>query len=165
MWEMGLFADRRVELIDGDLIEMNPQGPVHANLTGLLHDLLVQTYGPHHHVRDHSPVDISPHDQPEPDVALVRGARSRRMAHPQGHQLVLVIEVSSSTRDKDRKKAGVYARGGVPEYWLIDTERRRLEVYRQPDGDEYRVRHVLDEDDRVRWPERDDDVVVAELLP
>ncbi len=165
MLEVGLLDDRRVELIDGDLIEMNPQGPVHANLTGWIRDLLMKTYGRGFHVRDHSPVDISPHDQPEPDVALVRGARKKRAPHPKGPDVVLVVEIARSSVSFDREKASVYARGGVPEYWIVDTERRRLEVRRAPSGGQYGFFQALGEADRVPWPERDDDVAVTELLP
>lgn len=164
--DAGLLEDRRVELIDGELVEMNPQGPVHANLTGWVRDLLAKVYGTvTHHVRDHSPVDVSPYDQPEPDVALVRKPRVRQMPHPKGEDLVLVVEIARRSVPAARAKAKVYARGKIPELWIVDTERRRLEVFRDPDGERYRDQKVLAEDDRVRWPERPDDVAVHELLP
>jgi Uma2 family endonuclease len=166
MLDAGVLDDRRVELIDGDLIEMNPQGPVHANLTTWIRELLLETYGRDgFHVRDHSPVDISPFDQPEPDLALVRGRHRKGSAHPNGADLVLVFELAQSSVSRDRAKAAVYAKGGVPEYWIVDCERARLEVRRAPSGGDYGVVETLGPPDRIAWPERGDDVAVAELLP
>jgi Uma2 family endonuclease len=70
---------------------------------------------------------------------------------------VLAVEIARSSLSIDRAKAA--------EYWIVDTERRRLEVRRGPSGDEYGFRRTLGEADRVAGPERTDDVAVAELLP
>lgn len=162
----GRLADARVELIDGDLVDMNAQGPVHASLTVWLHRLLEAAYGPGYHVRDHSPLRATQHDQPEPDLALVRGAAQKQAPHPTGGDVVLVIEVSVSSVPEDRAKAAVYARGGVAEYWLVDPEGGQVEVHRgpQPDGS-YRSKQTYAPGEIIPWPERDDGVHAAELLP
>ena len=162
----GRLADARVELIDGDLLEKVPQNPLHASLTVWLRRLLEAAYGSGYHVRDHSPLRATQHDQPEPDLALVRGAAQKQAPHPTGGDVVLVIEVSVSSVPEDRAKAAVYARGGVAAYWLVDPEGGQVEVHRgpQPDGS-YRSKQTYAPGEIIRWPERDDGVDAAELLP
>lgn len=118
----GRLADAKVELIAGELLAMNAQGPVHASLTVWLRRLVEAAYGGDFHVRNHSPLRATEFDQPEPDLALVRGEATKHAAHPTGRDVVLVMEVSVTTVRDDRDKASVYARGGVPEYWLINPE-------------------------------------------
>jgi Uma2 family endonuclease len=162
----GRLADARVELIDGDLVDMNAQGPAHASLTVWLRRLLEAAYGSGFHVRDHSPLRATTHDQPEPDLALVRGAPQKRAPHPTGGDVVLVMEVSVRSVPQDRAKAAVYARGGVPEYWLVDPEGEQVEVHRGPQADgSYRSKQTYGPGETIPWPERDDAVDASELLP
>ena len=167
MLKAGLLHDARLELIDGELLEMNAQGPTHAGLTTLIREHVRSVYGSDFHVRDHSPLATSDHDLPEPDIAVVRGSVSRYMvAYPRGTDAVLVIEIAATTLRHDRAKARVYARGGVQEYWIVDIEGRRLEVHRKPDANgDYAVRLLLDEHESVSWPDRDGAVDVRALLP
>lgn len=156
-----------VELIDGWLYDMNAQGPIHANHTVWLRRLLERAYGPGYHVRDHSPLRATDFDQPEPDLALVRGDPVKGgCPHPTGREVVLVIELAVSTVAEDRDKAAVYARGGVPEYWLVAPEEGRVEVHRGPEPDgSYREKRTYLAGERIPWPERTDQVEAAELLP
>ncbi|MEM1029745.1 MAG: Uma2 family endonuclease [Myxococcota bacterium] len=165
MCAAGLLVDARVELIDGELLEMNAQGPIHAGLTVMIHRLLEETYGAGHYVRDHSPLHLTEHDQPEPDLALIRGTPTVE-AHPRGADAVLVVEIAVSTVFHDRDKADVYARGGVPAYFLINVEMAEVEVYRAPRVDgTYGEKRVFVAGERIEWPERDDEVDAGELLP
>jgi Uma2 family endonuclease len=167
MIEAGLLADARVELIDGELLAMNAQGAPHSMLTVWLRRLLEQTYGPGFYVQDHSPLATGAYDQPEPDLALVRGAPEKTAArHPSGRDVVLVIEVAFTTLREDRAKADVYARGHVPEYWLINPAGPAVEVHRapQPDGT-YGEKRVYHPRERITWPERQDAIDATELLP
>lgn len=163
----GRLVHEKVELIDGWLYDMNPQGPIHANHTVWLRQLLEQTYGPGHHVRDHSPLRATDYDQPEPDLALVRGAAVKgERPHPRGPDVVLVVEVSVTSLAADRDKAAVYARGGVPEYWLVAPGERRVEVHRGPESDgSYRDKRTYSAGEKIPWPERDDAVDAEDLLP
>ena len=156
-----------VELIDGWLYDMNAQGPIHANHTVWLRGVLERVYGAGHHVRDHSPLRATDYDQPEPDLALVRGeAVKGERPHPTGADVVLVMELSVTTVAEDREKAAVYARGGVPEYWLVAPRERRVEVHRGPEPDgTYRDKRTYTEGEAIPWPERADTVDVDELLP
>lgn len=162
----GRLADARVELIDGEILSMNAQGPVHASLTVWLRRILEEAYGPSHHVRDHSPLRATEFDQPEPDLALVRGPAQKNAPHPTGDDVVLVIEVSVSSLRDDRDKAAVYARGGVQEYWLVAPEAGLVEVHRGPRVDgSYESKATYTPGDAIPWPEREGTVETGELLP
>jgi Uma2 family endonuclease len=96
MLEVGVLDARSpVELLDGELVEVSPQGPRHSRLTVMIRELLATAFGPGFHLQDHSPIDAGPHSLPEPDVAVVRGdPRDLLDRHPTGAELALVVEVS-----------------------------------------------------------------------
>lgn len=124
-----------LELLEGDLVVMSPQGPPHAGFAELVRERLLQALGPGHNARTHAPVDAGPYSQPEPDVALVRGrAEDYLSRHPTAADTLLVVEVARSSLPRDRRKARIYAQAGFPEYWLFDVEARTVDVHRDPDG-------------------------------
>ncbi len=133
MAEAGVFAPgERVELIEGEIIAMTPQKGPHATGVTLVWEEVRRAFGAEYVVRGQLPLDLGSFSQPEPDVAVVRGsARDFRDAHPT--TAVLVVEVSDVTVDLDRhQKASLYARAGIPEYWILNLPERVLEVYRDP---------------------------------
>ena len=133
MAEAGVFAPgERVELIDGEIISMTPQKSPHAVAGGLVEDALRAAFGPGFHVRSQRPLSLGPDSEPEPDAAVVRGTlRDYVDAHPT--MAVLIVEVSDTTLAFDReRKAGVYAKAGIREYWILNLIDRVLEVYRDP---------------------------------
>jgi len=136
MAEVGAFARRNVELLEGDLITVSPQGPIHSTSTVLLHRALEDAYGRAHHVRDHSPVRGTVDSIPEPDLAVVRGDPRNFFARlPGPTDVSLVIEIAFTTLAVDRHKARIYARAGYAAYWLVDVQGRRVEVYTKPTDD------------------------------
>ena len=167
MVEAGILGeDERLELIEGELLTMSPQGPPHRMLAIVIRRALERAYGDRAHVQDHSTIDAGPHSLPEPDVAAVRGAvRDYAERLPTGGDLFLVVEVSQTTRAHDRRKAALYARAGVPVYWLVDLAPRTVTVYQDPGDDGYRTMHTLGEDDTIGVPATDTTLPVSELLP
>lgn len=165
MVEAGILdEDEPIELIDGELITVSPQGPRHRALTVKIHGVLERAFGAGHHVQDHSPIDAGLDSLPEPDVAVVRGEVDALMdRHPAGDDLVLVVEISVTSQRFDRAKAAVYARAEVPEYWQLDEPARRLYVSTDPAGGEYRAVCIYTEGDEV--PVAATTVKVEELLP
>ncbi|MCA9488811.1 MAG: Uma2 family endonuclease [Myxococcales bacterium] len=128
-----------VELIDGELIAVSPQGPRHRALTVRIRQLLERAFGAGFHVQDHSPIAAGPASMPEPDVAVVRGAPDDFMErHPGGLDLALVVEISVTSQKLDGEKAGVYASAAVPAYWQVDVPARRVRAYADPVAGEYR---------------------------
>lgn len=133
--DLGFFQGKRVQLIEGEIIEMAPMGSRHATGVGLLAELLRQTFGDGFHIRTQAPLDVSDISQPEPDVALFRGTiRDFSLAHPK--TAVIVAEVSDSSLSLDRNiKTGLYAQRQIEEYWILNLKQRCLEVYRKPTED------------------------------
>jgi Uma2 family endonuclease len=121
-----------IELIGGQLLVCEPVGEPHAVAVGIAEDALQAAFGPGWVVREEKPVALDDESEPEPDLAVVPGThRDYLRGHPA--RPVLVVEVAESSLDFDRKqKAGLYARGGVTDYWIINLVDRTVEVYREP---------------------------------
>jgi Uma2 family endonuclease len=128
-----LGEDERVQLIDGVLVAMTPQGPAHALAIQRLTRVLIQAVGEAFEVRPQLPLTLQQDSEPEPDLAVVRAEEARsRKRHP--GTALLVIEVAGESLRLDRgSKAAVYARAGIPEYWIVNLAEARVEVHRDPD--------------------------------
>lgn len=160
-----LGEDDRYELIEGDLVEMSSQSEEHAFVVGLVQDRLVEVFQGRAHVRVQLPLRASERSLPEPDLAVIRGARRATPRHPLGAQALLVVEVASTSLDADHDKAALYARAGVPVYWIVDIAGRHVEVHEEPvDGVWQRVT-VLSEQAELTVPEVGMRWRVGELLP
>jgi Uma2 family endonuclease len=131
----GLFPpDRHFELIEGEIIELAPQGPEHAAVNSHIVQTCVIALQGRAVVWSQSSVRLNDISLPEPDVAIVRGrAQDYRARHPQPQDLLLVIEISLTSLKYDQsKKLEIYAQAGVPEVWIVNLVDRQVEVYRAP---------------------------------
>jgi Uma2 family endonuclease len=129
MGEAGILSeDDRVELIDGEIIEMTPIGSPHGGRVKRLVYLLTQAVGPHAIVAAQDPVILDDRSEPEPDLALLRPrADFYTESHPRPTDVLLLIEVADTSLQKDRQvKVPLYARHGIPETWIVDTEHQRV---------------------------------------
>ena len=154
MAELGWFGDGRVELIDGEIVQMAPQKNAHAVGTGLVDDALRLIFGAGWWIRIQMPLSVGGQSEPEPDLAVVPGRPGDYTAHPSTARLV--VEVSDTTLEHDRRKPGLYASAGVEEYWILNLVDRQLEVHRGPVADEsapfaarYRQRQILGPADTI----------------
>lgn len=139
--ELGFFAGRNVELLDGVIVPMNPQGPRHVRSTHRVVKALERAVGEAYWVRMQAPLAISEHDEPEPDAAIVPGTDDDYDEHPT--TALLVVEVSETTRRFDRsEKSRLYAAAGIPEYWVVDLITNELVVYRDPSPTGYRSKEM-----------------------
>jgi Uma2 family endonuclease len=140
MAEEGILQpDARVELIEGEIIDMPPMGSEHGGTVRELGRLLERSVGDSVLVSAQLPVHLSDISEPVPDFALVRFRDDYyRKRHPGPEDTFLVIEVSySSLRFDTQVKAQLYARHGIPEYWVVDLEGRRVRFFRSPRSDQY----------------------------
>ena len=140
MSEVGLLSpDDRVELIEGEIVEMPPIGSRHAAAVDLLAEKLIVAARGFAHVRVQGPIRLGLRSEPQPDLALLK-LRADRYAgsHPGPADVLLVVEVSESTLRFDREvKSRLYARHGIPEYWVIDLLDDRVHVYRKAGSEQY----------------------------
>ena len=135
MVDSGIFDGQRFELIEGDLIDKMGQKPPHVRGLQLAMGLLISLFGMDR-VRGQAPIDAATPDRernrPEPDVAVLREWRSEfGLRQPRGEEIILAVEVADTTLYSDMTtKRDLYARAGVPEYWVVDLNARRLIVYK-----------------------------------
>ena len=140
MAEAGVFhEDDRLELIDGQVVEMSPIGPRHAACVDRLTRRLSQQVGDRAIVRVQSPIVLGSHAAPQPDLALLRPPIERYAhAHPQGPDILVVIEVADTSAQYDRSvRLPLYARAGIPEAWLVDLAGDAISVCRRPGSNGY----------------------------
>jgi Uma2 family endonuclease len=132
-----LTRDERVELIDGEIVEMSPIGNPHAAFVANLTHLLVHAVGDRARVWVQGPVRVPPRSVPQPDLAVLR-PRSYVREAATTDDVLLVIEVADTSLRYDRTvKLRLYARAGIPEYWIVDANTETLEIYRSPIGERY----------------------------
>ena len=169
MLEAGiLYEGEPVELLDGQLIAMPPEGPLHTSVIAALNAELVLRFVNRAIVRPGNPVTLPPVSEPQPDFTLVP-VRSDwyREAHPGPDDVFLLVEVSYSTLRYDRRdKLAAYARAGIAEVWIVNLVDRQVEVFAEPGNTGYRNSRVLGRDDSIApraFP--DDAIPVAAFLP
>lgn len=143
MIEAGILdEDERVELLEGVIVAVSPQNRPHAFAIQRLNALLVRQLGSRFAVLPQLPLTLGAESEPEPDLAVVEAAAAAsNEVHPRG--ALLVIEVADDSLRKDRVVKGpLYARSGVPEYWIVNLPERCVEVHRDPDADQGRYLRV-----------------------
>lgn len=142
-WEI-LDPKSRFELIEGEIFELPPIGPPHANTVNRLAKILIEAVGEEAGVTIQSPILLGESSQPQPDICLVSPREVYFHRHPETEDVLLVIEVSESSAAYDRiKKGRLYSRAWIPEYWLIDLVRGQVEVYRSPGAEGYAEKQEL----------------------
>ena len=135
-----LSPDDRVELLEGVIVAEPPSDPPHATGVSLAASVLAAAVGTRAAVRVQLPLVVGRLSLPEPDVAVVPGhLRDYSARHPAS--ALLVIEVADSSLVQDRlTKAGIYAAGAIPDYWIVNLRTRTVEVFRAPDPEAARYR-------------------------
>ncbi len=135
MAEAGILPpDARVELLEGQIVDMFPIGPFHSGVGTRLHTLFGRAGGERWIVRSQYPVHLNDGSEPQPDLALVKPREDFYVErHPQAEDVFLLVEVADSSVRFDREeKLPVYARAGIVEFWLVNLVEKVVEVYREP---------------------------------
>jgi Uma2 family endonuclease len=135
MAEAGILGpEDRVELIEGEIVEMAPIGHRHAACVAELNRRLVPAVGDRALLWPQNPVRLPRDTEPQPDIVLLRPRADRYTqdsARPA--DVLLLIEVADTSYRYDRRvKLPLYARAGVPELWIVDLPHDAVEVYRRP---------------------------------
>ena len=139
---LGLFGDRKVELWDGDIIEMSINPP-HANSVTTLINRFAGEFFNRALVTSQNPLDLGEPDKlPQPDVMLLKPIQfvdeAGRARHPKPEEVLLLVEVAdSSLLDDQTRKLKTYAHHGIQEYWIADLNHQTWWVYREPQNDTY----------------------------
>jgi Uma2 family endonuclease len=134
--ELGFFDGQRAELLEGEIMVFSPQKAEHFTATDRVATVLRDAFGAGFQIRMQGPIELGPHSEPEPDVAVVPGRREDYQ-HQHPRTAVLIVEVSDTTLASDRtRKASLYARAGLADYWIVNLVDEQLEVYRDPTPDE-----------------------------
>lgn len=129
--EMGFFDGKRVELIDGEIIEMQPIGVRHLKAVVLVADALRRVFDLGFFISVQNPMNVGDGSDPQPDVAVFVGDVRELTDAPT--QPVLVVEVADSSLDYDRvTKGSLYARAGISDYWIVNLVESVVEVRRRP---------------------------------
>ena len=134
-----LAAEARVELVEGQIVDMAPIGSRHAAVVDFLTRAFGKAVADHAIVAVQRPVHLGHRSQPQPDLALLRRrADFFRNAHPTAIDILLIVEVSDTTLRYDREiKLPLYARHSIPEVWLLDLQSQQLHSYRDSNGAAY----------------------------
>ena len=146
MIQVGLLDDRRVELLNGEIVEMSPEGEPHAYYCTATKDYLTKLLGNRATIREAKPITIpTSYSEPEPDLAIVQPlGREYLQHHPYPDNIFWLIEFSNSSLAKDLEvKRQTYAEGNIREYWVRDLLNQQLIVFREPMEGDYASRLSL----------------------
>ncbi len=136
----GILEDRLVELLNGEIVEMSPEGEPHAYYSNETANYLRKLLGDSVAIREAKPITIpESNSEPEPDIAIVRPlGRAYLQHHPYPEDIFWLIEFSDSSLKKDLEaKAKIYAQASIPEYWVVNLKEMQLVVMRSPVNGEY----------------------------
>ena len=145
----GFHPGARLELLDGEIVDMSPQKSRHATAVSLVEQALRACLGAESYLRIQMPLALDAWSEPEPDVAVISGGpRDYADGHPGTAALVVEVADTSLAFDIGRKSVA-YARNKIPEYWVLNLPDCLLEVYRSPEGESYTHRSSLSPEDAV----------------
>ncbi|RMG60770.1 MAG: Uma2 family endonuclease [Bacteroidetes bacterium] len=167
MIEAGLLTEAdRVELLNGEIIDMSPIGPKHSALVRRLDLSLHRIFAGKLLVSVQSPIMVGDHSEPEPDLCLLRHRDDfYETSHPVAEDILLLIEVADSTLEKDRQvKLPIYAEAGIPLVWIVNLVDELVEVYTQPSGKVYKQRLLALRGDQLVLPQSSETLAVHEVL-
>ncbi|MDV2996845.1 MAG: hypothetical protein N4J56_006550 [Chroococcidiopsis sp. SAG 2025] len=145
MIQVGLLEGRHVELLNGEIVEMPPEGPEHAYLGDEVGKYLRNILGDRAQVREGHPITLPNNSEPEPDLAIVKPlGQTYRQHHPYAEDIFWLIEYANTSLNKDLDaKRKTYATSEIQEYWVVDLKHRQLKVFRTPCEDDYTSEETL----------------------
>ena len=151
MIEAGIYTENdRIELLNGEIIELIPKGPKHVYFNEKIADILKEKLGKTADVRSQNPIILDDFSEPEPDIVLAIPPRENYLErHPTLEDILLIIEISDSTLGRDRvTKSLAYAKAGIQQYIVFNVQDNSLEDYRQPAADGYQSKQTYRNSDK-----------------
>ncbi len=145
MVEAGIWDDRQVELLNGIIVEMSPEGKPHAHRSTDVGEYLIRLLGDRAQVRSAKPITLSDGSELEPDLAIVQRLGDEYLVHhPYPENIFWVMEYSNTSLEKDLGiKAEIYAAAGIAEYWVVNLKENKLIVFRDPVNGKYQSQQEL----------------------
>ncbi len=137
-----LSEKKRVELIEGEIVDMAPIGNKHANCVRRIFDQFLSLQANKKAALSvQNPIHLDEYSEPEPDIAILHFKPELYPKHPRSYDILLLIEVSDSSTNSDRRiKLPLYAQHAIPEVWLIDLNENVIETYREPFFQRYQIK-------------------------
>ncbi|MEM9390455.1 MAG: Uma2 family endonuclease [Bacteroidota bacterium] len=161
-----LTSEDRVELIQGEILEMSPVGTKHVATVDKLTNLLVKVASDAAIIRVQNPVYINDLNEPEPDISVLKPIGDNYADnHPGGHDTLLVIEVSDTTYHYDKEvKVPLYGSAGIPEYWIIKLDSKEIEVHTVPAKGGYKKMELFYPEDKINLNFCQKSLIVKNLI-
>lgn len=132
MYQMGLFRNEKLELLEGEIFKMSPIGAKHSDCVDYLNSYLVYILYKEATIRVQEPIELSDNTEPEPDLVIAQKKRYKKK-HPTPKDVYLIIEVSDSSYHYDREhKLPIYSQNGIPEVWIINVNENFVEQFSNP---------------------------------
>ncbi len=167
MAEVGILdEDDRVELINGEIIEMSPIGSLHASRVNRIIATFKRLPDELAILSVQNPISIGPYSEPEPDIVLVKFRSDFYEGRlPNSEDILLVIEVSDTSLGYDREvKKPLFATAGIPEFWIVNIGESQVEVYKKPANGDYASRQDFKRGDTIFIDNLDFAVEVDKVL-
>lgn len=152
MGTAGIFGeDDRVELIEGEILQMSPIGTHHMSVVNRLNMIFAQAVGKSAIVSVQNPIVVNRYNEPEPDLVILKYRDDfYKDTRPRIDDIIVLIEVADTTAHYDRtRKKSIYAKNGVREFWLVDVRQGQVEQYTNPGTDDYRDLTILKDDVKI----------------
>ncbi len=162
----GILSDRKVELLQGEIVEMPPEGEPHAYCSDEAGEYLAKLLGERAKIRQAKPITLPNDSEPEPDIAIVqRLGRDYREHHPYPENIFWLIEYANSSLEKDLEiKSKIYAEVGIPEYWVVNLKKLHLVVFRELLNGDYAIKFTLTTGEIQPLAFPDISVAVAQII-
>ena len=142
--DSGALDSKPVELLQGEIVDMRPEGPLHSNRIRQSAKILRQQLSSRYEISETHPITLD-QSEPEPDIAIIQNLEYDTR-HPRGEETALVIEFAYSSLDKDlEEKRLAYAGANIPEYWVVNLRDRHVVVFTEPTEGDYQTQTVITE--------------------
>jgi len=147
----GIAEDEPIELLNGVLVRKMPKGPRHDASSSRCRRAIEGLLGAGWHLRVECAVRIPDYSQPEPDLSIVRGdVDDYSDRHPEPADVGLIVEIADSSLARDRgEKRDLYAKAGVPAYWIVNLVARQAEAHSLPVGGSYPAATIVGEHEAI----------------